>query len=236
MRKLLLVPEFIIHNGIEAVKEQIRISLLDTSTPETLKYLYRLTDGLVFQKYNFYEQAKSIFLKDKGNPKYLHVSLGFDVDRHTPPHVHITLAGDQSHTNSVAVGEGNESPFFDDSYLDDEIVSTTVQNVFNRRYKGTYDVVITTDNSNEGVMLSHIMRGILTSLIPSFSIAGLENLSISMQDLNPYTELVPKGIFVRVIRISLEYESSTLQLDKQIIFPWKPIELEGIPKEEEEKE
>lgn len=219
---LIIVPEFILQQGLVAVFNQIRTS----TVPENTSYLYRLCNNLVFQRYNVYKEMKSLLLKDKSDPKYLDVDLMFNSSRSTPPSIHIVLAGDQNGMNGLGLDQYKE-PFFEDNLTEDIIVSSSYQNVFNRRYKGTYDVVITTDNSTEAVCLFHIVRAVLTSLIPSFHLQGLQNISFSGQDLNPYSDLVPKGLFVKAIRVSLEYEGSTLQLEKQIKF--YDLEVESYP-------
>src|SRR5690606_20716173 len=86
------------------------------------------------------------------------------------------------------------------------------------RYRATYDIVILSDNSNEVVMLYHIIKSLLVALSASLTLEGLENMTFGGQDLQPYADLAPKNLFMRAIRLTIEYNSSALGFDKHPLF------------------
>jgi hypothetical protein len=90
--------------------------------------------------------------------------------------------------------------------------------VFTRRFQSTYNLVITSDNSNEVILIYHTMRALLMALIPSISIAGLENIAFGGQDVQLYSGLAPKNMYVRAITIALQYETSAPSIFPQPLF------------------
>lgn len=207
---LIRVPEFIIHDGLQKalkfIREDYKAVTTGLTPDETKAWLYQLINGVSFQKYDYWEQAKEVFFSGQGNPRHLEIDLMFNRQRDSFPTIHITTPSDNPGINGLSNDEGYQ----------DDIVSNNgsqTNSVFTRRYKGVYDVVITTDNSNEAILISHIIRALLMSLTVHFSLKGLENLSLSSGDLTPYQTLTPNA-FTRIVRMNLEYETSTMSFEK----------------------
>lgn len=207
---LLRVPEFIIHkalvNALKFVKDDY-----DSVVDKTESFLFLLTSGVVMQRYDFWEQAQEVFLKRTGDTRELLVDLMFNMQRDGAPTIHIVTPGESPGQNGIGNDEGYQIEIVD-------TVNKEYRNVYTRRYKATYDVVITGDNSNEVIMIYHIVRALLTSLTVHLSLSGLENLSFSGQDLAPYVDLAPKNMYVRALRLGLEYETSTVPFQKSKIY------------------
>lgn len=219
---LLRVPEFIIHDGLQKALQFLRQDFLSVGSLTQNSFLFKLISSINLQKYNFLKESIAVFITDIGNPRHLEIDLMYNSQVNRVPSIHITTPADSPHQNGIGMDEG-----YQEELLNNTITPTSYQSVFTRRYTGVYDIVITSDNNNEVILIYHVVRALLTSLYFHFQAKGLENISISGQDLTPYQELIPKGSFQRAIRLKLEYESSTLSFETMNI----PVsfEFDGTP-------
>lgn len=218
---LILIPEFIIHTTLTNVVKFIREDYA-LQTDKEKSYLCKLLNSLGFERYSYKKQAIEVFLASNEEPRYLTVDLMFNMKKDAMPSLHICMPSESPGQNALGMDSS-------DNYINtqgDEIEST--QAIFKRRYKATYDIVIVSDNSNEVVMLYHVFKALLVALSPHLTLSGVENTTFSGQDLQPYAELVPKNIFMRAIRLGIEYESSTLSFENhklisEIVFENKVV-------------
>lgn len=223
---LIRVPEFIIHDSLSKALDFIRKDYTAQANKSN-SYLYKLLETGGFQKYKNFEQAEQVFIVDETHPRYLDIDLMFNMDRDGAPTIHITMPSESPGQNAIGNEEGYQEPLWDDP--SNNIVNKTYSSVFTRRYKATYDIVITSDNNNEVLLIYHVLKALLVALTGHLHLSGLENISFSGQDLQPYAELTPKNIFLRAIRLGVEYESSTLSFEKfqyalDIIFKGTAVE------------
>lgn len=204
----LRLPEFIIHHGVENALKFLREDYQQHETAGTINesFFSKLVGDIQFQRYSYMEQGKSVFFNGKEHQRYLEVDLMFNMSRDGAPTIHITTPAETPGQGAIGTDEGSY-----ENELENE--DTQLRSVFTRRYKGTYDIVIVSDNSGEVVFIYHVLRALLTSLIPHFHLAGLENVTFSGQDLTPYSEIVPKNFNMKAIRMNLEYETSTLSFN-----------------------
>lgn len=205
----LLIPEFVLYETLKIGLNFIR-SDYNNQVDKTKSFLYKLTQGIGLQKYNYFEQASHVFVINETDPRCINLDLGFNMQKDRPVSIHITMPAESPGQNALANDEGYHEQVYDS---EDSIEYSTV---YTRRYKATYDIVIVSDNSNEVVMIYHILRALIVSLTTHLHLNGLQNLAYSGQDLQPYAELVPKTIFMRAIRLGIEYESSSYSLAKKL--------------------
>ena len=221
---LIRVPEFILHNHVENLINFLRLDYTDNVADTTQSYLYKLCHGQEFQRYKYFEQCKEIFIdRILGDPKFLDVDLMFNITRDTPPTIHVTCPSEVPGQNGIGNDEG---------YLDNEVfigadTYTYTAGAYTRRYKGTYDLVIVADNSNECVAIYHVLKALIVATLSHLTLSGLENIQVNGNDLTPYAESMPKTMYMRTLRLNLEYESSTLSINK-ILHPTSIIP-NGIP-------
>lgn len=227
---LLLLPEYILHSTIEKLLKYVRTdykTCLSNGDHEK-SILYLLLGDLKIERYKLFEQAIQVFVQaDSTHPREIKVDLAFNMDMDGAPTIHITCPGDSPGTNSLGIGEGDYDPIFDASIVEPGEVDSSYYQTYNRRYKAIYDLVITTDNSNEIVLIYHVLRALLTGVTTHLHENKLLNLQISGNDLTPYSEIIPKNFFVKSLRLSFEYESGTVNLFK--VFSPNEINFEGTP-------
>lgn len=217
---LIRVPEFILFTH---VKNLINFIRLDDTDDTVNSYLYKLANGVGIERYDYFQQLKEIFItRDNESLKYLEVDLMFNNTRDKGPTIHVTCPSESPGQNALGNDEGSRD---NEEYYEEEIVTENAP-VYTRRYVATYDLVIVSDNSNECVAIYHLLKALINATRPELTLLGLENIKESGNDLTPYNELMPK-MFMRTLRLSLEYETSTLVINKAF-YP-ADITVTGVP-------
>jgi len=234
---LILIPEFLIHDTLTKALAMLRddYNSLLVSSQENDSIIVNLLKDIEFQKLDILAEGLKIFVEnDSTHPREIQVDTVFNMEISTPPCITITIPGDSPAVNSIGIGENELGAIYDtdEGVNPDQSIKEPSPNYFqtyNRRYKATYDLVIHSDNSNEVVLIYHVVRALLTGLTTHLHQNKLQNLQISGQDISIYSEVVPRNFFTRVLRLSFEYETGTMNLfkkmyPKDILFPGTIVE------------
>jgi hypothetical protein len=222
-KKLITIPEYILLDHVEKAIKYLRDDYAAQTDPDK-SYLRRVLYDNRIQRYDLIEQAESVFIQEIDNPRYLEVDLMWNMQRDGLPTIHITLPSEQTHVggNGIGTDEGYRENIFEESVYDEEtnelITQGSITPIYTRRYQSVYNIVITSDNSNEVILIYHTLRALLISLIRSLSEAGLQNIAFGGQDVQLYGGIVPKNIYMRAITVSLQYETSALSIFPQPLF------------------
>jgi hypothetical protein len=202
----LLVPEMIMLDAYKKSLKYIRKNYKSNLSDLSKSYLGEILGTTnAIQRYNFLEQAKSVFITDETDPRHLDVNIFFNAARAPIPTIHITNPAEVPIHDSLSITEGYFDPIFDDA-------NSTYTKVFSRRFKAKYNILITSDNTNEVVLLYQVMRSMTISLIEHLNQSGLENIKISGSEINLKPDIVPINVFIKSIGLEFEYEVPALQL------------------------
>lgn len=201
----ILVPEVEIFNTIKKILKYIHTDF-EGRGDEQDSLLYKILGTNKLQRYDFFKQAKEVFLKKSDDPRFLDVNMFFNLERASIPTIHITLPAEQPSKDGMGIDEGYKSNEVVKS-LGSDVADSQVP-VYTRRFATQYNIVITSDNSNEVVLIYHVLRAILIPTINHFEVLGLENIKINGRDIQNMNTIVPPHIFMRNIGLSLEYEVS----------------------------
>ena len=213
---LVIIPEIILLNTINNLLKLISENY-NNQVDETTSLLYFIFGDLSLQRYGMFTQAKSVFITTKDNPRNLEVNIFFNTNRAHIPTIHIVMNDESPGEDGLGIDEGYNSQV----NIDDEKYFRT----YTRRFDTTYSLVITSDNSNEVLLIYHVLRNFLIQSIEHFSLSGLENPKISGSDIDINTELVPKNIFSRAMPISFSYEAQALSLHDYFIGNKSPADI-----------
>ncbi len=170
----------------------------NTATP-TKSFLYRITNGNVVDRYDFYEQSKAIFIKTNDDPRKLKTRLFFDRERAAIPTIHITLPNESPKSDGLGFDSGFNEPIFDDT-------AETFTTVYNRNFQTTYNIIVSSDNTFEVILIYNVLRALLIGLIDTLNNNGYQNIKISGNDLSINPDIVPPNIFMRNVAVSFEYD------------------------------
>lgn len=206
---MILIPEILIHTSLKNLIEFIREDYNTNISDPTKSLLYKLFDTNKLERYLMAEQAVSLLITKTDNPRHLDINLFFNAKRAHIPTIHITLPSESEKNNAINVSEG----FRDTIYNTDDTYNTT----FNRRFVSKTNIIITSDNSNEVVLLFHLVKNLLISLNAHFNMLGLELPKLSGGDIQINQELVPINFFTRAIGLEYEYDVEAQNLFKSEI-------------------
>lgn len=201
-----IVPEIQIFNCLEAIIKFIRFDW-EERTDKTETLLYKICKGNAIERYDLYEQAQAIFITEEDNPRHLEVNMFFNMERAKIPTIHITLPSEQADKDGMGLDEGYQG--HEEIAGIGEQEGVDVQSpIYTRRFNTQYQIVLTSDNSNEVVAMYHVLRAIMIPVMDSLNAAGLENIKLSGRDIQNMQTIVPEHVFIRSIGMYFEYEVS----------------------------
>ena len=212
-----IIPENILYNALESVIKYVRRDLEEYGKDEKKSMLYRLLgeniDGkpLSMNRWNFFKQAKKIFL-DKNN---LSVNFGYNFEVAKIISLHIILPSEQAAESAIGQDEG---------YGEDDEEDLT-ESYFTQNFTSNYQVMLTSNNNSEVMTVYHILKSLLLMIVPHLEIMGLRLNKFSGNDIMFRDEMMPNGIFHKVLNISFNYELKVPQLWKREII--KGIVIDG---------
>lgn len=193
----IFIPELELYSVTSKIVEAIRDDY--NTAKEEESFLFRIFQDARQDKYKFYEQAVEIFTRKGNDSRELAVRLFFDAKRADLPTIHINLPGESSGENGMGSDEGFRPPLFDDPAL--EFVRQ-----FNRRFKASYQVIFTSSNSLEVVLLYHAFRAAMIANLGGMEVLGFTNLSLGGNDLILDPSIIPTTVFVRGFVLNFSYE------------------------------
>ena len=202
----LIIPEVVFFNHLKTILKLIKDDYNDNLSDTTKSILYKtFYQSGALEKFSFYDQLVKILITKKDNPRAFDFSLGFNMEKSTIPHLHITLPNENTSNNGIGLDEGQFDEIFDD---DDK----TYHKIYTRRFDSQYNFSITSDNMNEVIVLYHFMRSVFIQMIDSMELFGLQQVKISGRDIQLNNQLAP-NVFVRNIALSFSYEVSVQNLN-----------------------
>lgn len=169
-------------------------------------YLFSLFGNQTFGDggYNYFDNAKALFLRTKDNPRKVECNIFFNQARQSLPTIHIAL-------NQDMPGEGNGLGF-DPGYELNE-AETGVLATFSRVYSARFNIIFTSDNSFEVLIMYNVIRALVQGNPVLLDMLGLSNIKLSGQDLVLTDYLMPPNIYARGFIVDCLYELSVPSLN-----------------------
>lgn len=223
-----IIPEHVFLKSIKSAFDFIREDFEEKEQQgkEKESYLYLICENQGVERYNYFEQAKDLLLRDNFENRKLNVDLMYNMDFDNVPSVYISLSGEQHGENNISVEQENK-----DVYIDDDKLAL---NVFTRRKNANYSIYIVSDNSNEANLIYYILDCIFISLTSHFAYVGIYNMTQGGQDIQIENDKIPKHIFVKTLSLGLQYCRSApsfyeIPLFNNIFFKGRPTGLKSDP-------
>ena len=214
----ILIPEMVIYQTLENITKYIRDDLKANSADLKKSFLYRLLglddDGkeMKTNRYNYFVQAVKIFQSMQN----LSVNIGYNFEVAKIISFHIILPSESP--AGISIGE-------DEGYRTEKDKDGNTQLKFCQMFQSTYQIMITSDNSNEVNLVYHIYKSLMIALVPHFTLKGLLNPKLSGNDIVFQDDTIPMGIFHKVLNLTFDYELVVPQL--LLIGLVKSIQFEG---------
>lgn len=202
----MFIPEIQLKSIIDALISTLKTNYEANIADETKSILYKFFNGNAAGIFNYFTEAKKLFLRDDSDQRKLDSRLFFDRERANIPTVHITLPNESPKSDGIGVDAGYQPEDRDD---DD-----TFNYTYTRGFATQYNIIITSDNTFEVILIYHALKAMLIKVFDSLELMGFRDPRISGGDLNINPDLVPPGIFVRNISLSIYYEQDISALTK----------------------
>lgn len=200
----MLIPEIILYNTINQFIKLVYDDYNEQSdkTFTILSELFETDDNgnkLEFETYDWFNQAKGMFLRDVENQRELTINIGYNLEHLNIPTIHILMPNDSKGSIDTL---GKE----DARTYDEQTSILTVSKT--QSFKTVYHLMITSDNASEVILIYYFLRAIFLLFHENFEFLGLRNMQFTGQDINIDQESTPPHIFHRNLSLQFDYESS----------------------------
>lgn len=208
----LIIPEKKLFDILQHVLTSIQTDFYNNINEEDT-LLYQMFQETNFKELdiNYYKEAKEIFLRKQDHPRKLEIRQFFDADRANIPTIHINLPSDSPIFDALGVDSGYIPNMLFDQGKEASVIHT-------RRFNAVYQIIITSENANEVIIIYHTLRAFLISMLELLDINGLQNPKLGGGDIQFNSDIVPQRVFIRAITINCFYEVSIpSQIKERII-------------------
>lgn len=210
----ILLPEVQLYNLVTGILNHVRVDYNAHLADPTKSLLYYFFGGKKVGKFDYFEQSKFLFLKGTDNIRQLEVRQMFDISRAALPTIHLGLPSLNAFGDGIGVDEGYQEPIFGETVIPpdppDEPGHTEYwyQSVYTRSFQSTYNIIISSENPDEVLLIFNFLYGMLISVLDSVELAGFRNPKLGGQDLQLNSEVIPANVYIRAITLSAFYEVS----------------------------
>jgi len=170
------------------------------------EYLFDLFGGQTFgDGYDYFTNAKTIFLKTNDDPRKVVSNIFFNRDRQGLPTIHIAL-------NQDILGEGNGLGFDPSTEIDE--LDETYKDTYTRTYSSRFNIICTSDNTFEVLIVYNVLRALFQGNPQLLQKAGLTNAKLTGNDMILTDYLMPSTIYARGLILDCLYEITVPSLKK----------------------
>lgn len=194
-----MIEIIFIKKSVEELLNYVQVDF-DTAPTEQESFLYKTFNGLIDGNYNFYDQAKELFLRRDTSPKKIRVGLEYPKDRSSlPTYVIREAAKYPGIANSIGkienFGIGN-TPNIRDC----------------RQY--VYEILCFTTNTYETILMAEVLYSLF---LASYNVMSnyYYKIEFSQKDLLMENDMIPNPIIIRSINLELSSEEMVAPLVNQ---------------------
>jgi hypothetical protein len=196
-----MIPDIKLHEIVKSCLLAVRSDHeVNGGTPSDtiLWHLLNSTKMADTGKYAWYEQAVEIFVnRTESHPKHLETRLFFDRERAAIPTIHIMMSGESKGADGIGLDVG---------YRPEQVIGDQQRPVYNRQFDINANIIVTSDNTFETVIIYHVLKSMIISLMTHIQLVGFINPNISGRDITLSQEIVPNGLYARTINFTAGYE------------------------------
>ena len=225
----MIIPEVIIHKGIESAKEFIWNDLQENSMDETKSLLYDMFgedetgERIIIKGFDYFEQSKNIL--EPSNRREFETFIGYNLSREGNPTVHILLPDERM--KEVLIGD-DEGYRLDDYAArtivrPDGVTPGTYRPTYHRRAECTYHLLITSANYNEVIILYHFLKYVITGMSDHYGLKCLDIPNVGGTDVGFITGIIPTHIYQRKVLFDFSYDFHARSFSTRVISPKVPL-------------
>lgn len=197
----ILMPEMVIYKTLKAIFSTIKADFAENPEEETMLYRFFKKDengnDIKWETFNHYDQAKDIFIN-----KDTEIHLGYNLEVAGMGCVHILLPSETGSPLGIGADENYQDPIT----TTDGMANEYRQAVFTKKFDSTYQLMITSENTLEVLLIYNFIKACFISLNAHLELAGLRNPRFGGNDVNIQSDKVPTHIFHRSFSLNFFYE------------------------------
>ncbi len=193
------IPILSVKKMIDGILERIK-SNYNSYQDEAKTWLYLVLSGNDLDGYDFYKEAKNIFLRSETSQRQIKVKFAFEKERMSLPNIIIRLSSDDKKgVNSIGYGVS------EDGFID--VGGGNIVNTVSRGFGQSIELVFTSPSMMETTLIYETMYAAIEANINSFNYV-YNNLEIKGRDLPPVNQdsfilyaksIVLSGDFIREV-------------------------------------
>lgn len=212
----IFIPEIVIYETIKSFIDVINEDWTnkDGVVTEDQTILYHIfgkdlnDNDIQIGDFNYFEQAKEIFLRSESDRRFIGINLGYNLERQGMPTIHLLLPHESSFNQGVGSNEGYADYYEDKDSDDNDVVFPTLTHGSNVMY----NLFITSENMMEVVLTYHFLKYCMLSLSNHMENGGLQALKFGGSDIQFTPDLLPKHVFHRNFSLEFTYDYSAVDL------------------------
>lgn len=166
----------------------------NSGIPETQTFLYQMFWGVRDGSFDFYEQAKKIFLRTNDSPRRIAVTMEYPKDKTFLPCVVVREPSKQPPQNSPFGGVGSSDGSFGIPGYEREAFTTFSESKVN--------LMCFSDNTMESLLIGEVLYALLQGSRNLFE-QEFTNFSFSTSELVAENNLFPLPIIIKTVTISI---------------------------------
>lgn len=204
---MIVVPEIRMKQIIDRFLNLIELNYQSNITTPTNSWIYKVYGTMQSGNYKYFDEAINIFTKRGDDPRKIATRLMFDRTRAGVPTIHITLPQESPNGNGIGFDPNYEEPIFNDT-------DGTYQMNYTRGFKTKYNLMITSSNDFEVLVIYTILKAIIIGSVDILDNNGLRNIQISGNDLMMNNETTPQVVYMRALQIEFMYDFTVPTIDE----------------------
>jgi len=155
-------------------------------------------ESVKIDKFDFFEQSQEILINRQSKRELL-ITIGYNMQIAEKPSIHITLPSESPMSAGIGQNEG---------FQNNQVIDESVYPVYTANSQSTYNLIITSENMNEVLVIYHWLRATCLSMYSQFELRGFQNVRFGGADMNIDDTLIPGHIFHRNFNISFTFDWS----------------------------
>lgn len=196
----IIIPQIrikeILDEIISLIKEQHNTKV--AASLETESWLYRNFYGVKVGTFDYYEQAKELFVnRGEESRDRLEIRRDFDRDRASLPTIFInTPSESQDGVNAIGMNYDVGSTYYEN---DDGSETDS----YGRAFRGVYELMCTSSNKDEVELLYRFLECVFIAFADTWNDNFNDTFTFSGKQLMPNPDVIPTPLMIRVWTITI---------------------------------
>lgn len=205
------IPILKVKKFVDLLIEFVRTDY-ESKTDKTKSFLYNVLADNIEDTWSFYDNGVSIFTRDGDDSRKLDTRLMFDRSRAGLPTIHVREPAKNkgSYDGIGFFGESvviNESTGVDEN---DDPLPPTISSTARKTFQSQFDIMITSGNSLECVMIQEVLESAMLASFDSLTIPFFELLDFSSKELMMSDDMERNQLFIKSITLNIQYQKDNI--------------------------